>query len=861
MKSSKKVLAFALAAAMVVTAVPATNAQAASTAKLSAKKATVYSAGYKTVTVTTPKSWKSVKVTATSNKKSVATVKKTAAKKIKVTGVKPGTAKVTVKVTYKTSTKKSAKTKTKKLTYTMKVAKVGVALSGESVVAVGSTTKLTNTKKNSSRAKITYTSSDDTIAKVDATTGVVTGVKAGKATITAKITVGKDSAETTKDVEVKNHVLSTVAQNKLTELTATVTGNTKNLKASDFTVKSEATNVVYPVSKVTVDSKDASKVTLTLFSELKDAATYDVTLDGITKTFVASDGKVASVAPNTLTVPYATETEIKLVSKDANGVIIDEVAYGKQDASKYDFTLTTNNGYVNGTKLYLNKINDTATVEITYKSGKYDQNGKAEGNVTSGKLTITAVDQSAINNFDVRIDDSNKSYDKAKDEKKIAAKDTKVAYFMIKNADGKEISDYSKYSVVSSDPTTLMVGTNSNINAKSVLVTGVKEGTAYLLIKKDDKVVGSVAVTVVAEKAVATLELDKYSVTLSNVIRRPVDVNVTLKDQYGNDMTDAEAARIYVECLAKPGKAAGNHFTGNNTKKITFTAGDVAGNYTFKISYKNKDGKEIVAKTVSVAVKSTNAAKASSWNLNITNDNLDIKVDKDNKTSKTVKAEIIGSADGADLYSLTDVSYVVKKADGTVIYSDGVAGVAAKANGAFVNSNGALSIEAVTATTNGDGDPLLIKNLEAGTYTVYAEGKDNVDSNVVPKITTTFTIKDTQAKATVDPKHNSVDARTTSGSAISAVLADSVVVKYGDYTYTNVKDYTDAHTGLDVATYEVMKNNGKIVKFTSGQTEKLIASGEGFTVTKVTVWVNAGTNTTPVWLAVEAPISGYFSVK
>ena len=508
-----------------------------------------------------------------------------------------------VKVTYKTSTKKSAKTKTKKLTYTLKVAKVGVALSGDSVVAIGSTTKLTNTKKNSSRAKITYTSSDDTIAKVDAATGVVTGVKAGKATITAKITVGKDSATTTKDVEVKNHVLSTVAQNKLTELKATVAGDTKNLKPTDFTVKNETTNVVYPVSKVTVDSKDASQVTLTLFSEAKDAATYDVTLDGITKTFVASDGKVASVAPNTLTVPYATETEIKLVSKDANGVIIDEAAYGKQDASKYDFTLTTNNGYVNGTKLYLNKIGNTATVEITYKSGKYDQNGKAEGNVTSGKLTITAVDQSAINNFDVRIDDSNKSYDKAKDEKKIAAKDTKVAYFMIKNADGKEISDYSKYSVVSSDPTTLMVGTNSNINAKSVTVTGVKEGTAYLLIKKDDKVVGSVAITVVAEKAVASLELDKYSVTLSNVIGRSVDVNVTLKDQYGNDMTDAEAARINVECLAKPDKAAGSHFSGDHTKKITFTTGDVAGNYTFKISYKNKDGKEVVARTISVSVK------------------------------------------------------------------------------------------------------------------------------------------------------------------------------------------------------------------------------------------------------------------
>ena len=767
-----------------------------------------------------------------------------------------------VKVTYKTSTKKNAKTQTKKLTYTMKVAKASVALSGESAVAVGSTTKLTTTKKASSRAKITYTSSDETIATVSED-GTVKGVKAGKATIKATLKIGKDTATATQEVEVKNYVLSTVAQNKLTELKATVTGDTKNLKPTDFTVKNETTNVVYPVSKVAVDSKDASQVTLTLFSEAKDAATYDVTLDGITKTFVASDGKVASVAPNTLTVPYATETEIKLVSKDANGVIIDEAAYGKQDASKYDFTLTTNNGYVNGTKLYLNKIGDTATAEITYKSGKYDQNGKAEGNVTSGKLTITAVDQSAINNFDVRIDDSNKSYDKAKDEKKIAAKDTKVAYFMIKNADGKEISDYSKYSVVSSDPTTLMVGTNSNINAKSVTVTGVKEGTAYLLIKKDDKVVGSVAITVVAEKAVASLELDKYSVTLSNVIGRSVDVNVTLKDQYGNDMTDAEAARINVECLAKPDKAAGNHFTGNNTKKITFTTGDVAGNYTFKISYKNKDGKEVVARTISVSVKNTTTANADSWKLNITNDNVDIKADKDNKDDKVVTAEIIGSADNTDLYSLTNVKYVVKKADGTVLFStvDGTTPAKAPKAGVFTVSNGALSIkvseQSDTWTDNGKTNYEVTKNLEAGTYTVYAEGVDNNNSKFTPKITTTFTVKDSQAKATAVVKTNSVDARATTGSAVEAVLADSVVAKYGDYTYTNFKDYTDAHDTFEVCTVEGKKNNGTDISWNT-----VIGKGEGFTVTKVTVWVNVGTDDVPVWLAVEVPdITGYFSVK
>ena len=434
-----------------------------------------------------------------------------------------------VKVTAKKNGKKVSKTLASNITvkdYKVRLEDAtGATVSGTTIAVVGTPVQFT-AKTAPAKAAVTYTSSDSAIATVD-TTGKVTPVKVGKVTITA----ATDKASTTAEVEVKNYALGTVSQTKLTELTATVAGNTKNLKPTDFVVKNETTNVVYPVSKVSVDSKDASKVTLTLFNELKDAATYDVTLDGITKTFVASNGKVASVALNTVTVPYATETEIGLVSKDANGVIIDEAAYTKQDASKYDFTLTTNNGYVNGTKLYLNKIGDTATAEITYKSGKYDQNGKAEGNVTSGKLTITAVDQSAINNFDVRIDDSNKSYDKAKDEKKIAAKDTKVAYFMIKNADGKEISDYSKYSVVSSDPTTLMVATNSNINAKSVNVTGVKEGTAYLLIKKEDKVVGSVAVTVVAEKAVATLELDKYNVTLSNVIGRSADVNVTLKDQ------------------------------------------------------------------------------------------------------------------------------------------------------------------------------------------------------------------------------------------------------------------------------------------------------------------------------------------
>ena len=838
MKSSKKVLAFALAAAMVVTAVPATNAQAASTAKLSAKKATVYSEGYKTVTVKTPKSWKSVKVTATSNKKSVAKVKKTAAKKIKVTGVKPGTAKVTVKVTYKTSTKKNAKAKTKKLTYTMKVAKASVALSGDSAVAVGSTTKLTTTKKASSRAKITYTSSDETIATVSED-GTVKGVKAGKATITAKLTIGKDTATATKEVEVKNYVLSTVAQNKLTELTATVAGDTKNLKASDFTVKSEATNVVYPVSKVTVDSKDASKVTLTLFSELKDAATYDVTLDGITKTFVASDGKVASIALDKATIPYATETEVKLVSKDANGVVVKELKYGEADAN-YDFTINTNgNGYTNGSKLYLNKVGDTATAEITYKTGKYDQNGKPEGNIGPNKVTITASAQSEINNFAVRIDDSAKKFDKAKDTNKIAVNETKVAMFKIQNADNQEISDYSKYTFESSDKSVLMLASNKVGTNNSIGITALKNGTAYILVKKDDKVVGSVAIDIVAERAVATLDVDKTNVTLSKDLSNDTKkVNVTLKDQYGDKW--GGDYNLNVECLSTDAKdltvntvnanASNKYFTftAKTGKDVTFNATAEKGNYIYKISYK-KDNKEVAARTVSVSVKkAADNAVVSAYRLDIDNKNVDMKVDNDNK-DKTINIQMIGVADGVDKKVVDDATFTVKKADGTKIFV-GNKTAETTTHAAISASTGTLVVKPVVIS----GSALAVKQLDAGEYTVIAE--KNITENGTTKtvtISTTFTITDTQAKAEVEVKNNTVAAGT-----VGDMLEKALIVTFDGKTYTSISDITDKDGSLTIGEVKVKKNtDGKEVSGTSTS----VSAGQYFTVTKLTVKVNVAT--------------------
>ncbi|MGO5048158.1 Ig-like domain-containing protein [Roseburia faecis] len=883
MKSSKKVLAFALAAAMVVTAVPATNAQAASTAKLSAKKATVYSEGYKTVTVTTPKSWKSVKVTATSNKKSVATVKKTAAKKIKVTGVKPGTAKVTVKVTYKTSTKKSAKTKTKKLTYTMKVAKVGVALSGESVVAIGNTTKLTNTKKNSSRAKITYTSSDDTIAKVDAATGVVTGVKAGKATITAKITVGKDSAETTKDVEVKKYVLKSVAQTKADTFETSITGATKEIKASEITVKNTENNVVVPVKSVSVDSKDATKVTFTTFAGLTDGKTYDVTLDGTTKQVVVSDGKVASVNVNKLTVPVATETEIKLVSKDANGVVLDESAYGSQDASKYDFSLTTNNGYVNGSKLYLNKIGDTATAEVTYKSGKYDQNGKPEGNVTSGKVTITAVDQATVNNFGVKVADANaqsKKFDKIDANTQLAVDEKNMyAYFQIKDADNNEVSNYYNYSVESSDKNVLMLG-GSTLNAASnsnhrVLVTPVKAGTAYILIKdKDNKIVGSVAITVVAKREVATMDVDKTTATLSNSASLKQDVTVTasFKDQYAKDIKVASTS-LKVTCLsttAKNVKASDitdngydTYFnidpaTSSNKIKVNFFAWDdhitiPEGTYQYKIAYM-KDGKEVCARVITIVIQKPNTNGTIAFGIDVDKNEVDNLVDKDHKDDQTItiavnelrngvasaqlnKDSVVSDKDNND--KVRKIDYKIEDKDGKTVYNS--ASSDSKLNTvsgcAFdFDVDGALTVTTVSCSAVTANVPAE-KYFAPGTYKVTATvktGNSTDDSKWVTKIfTTTFTVKDSQPVGTLTIEKDSV--KDVAGiSTVEDAVKNAVKLVYADKTYS--ADTNDKP--LVIVSVEGITNDGtKITKDNFKNASIITSNTTEITISKVTFTV------------------------
>ena len=820
MKSSKKVLAFALAAAMVVTAVPATNAQAASTAKLSAKKATVYSEGYKTVTVKTPKSWKSVKVTATSNKKSVAKVKKTAAKKIKVTGVKPGTAKVTVKVTYKTSTKKNAKAKTKKLTYTMKVAKASVALSGDSVVAVGDTTTLTTTKKASKRATITYTSSDDSIATVSED-GTVKGVKAGKATIKATLKIGKDTATATQDVEVKKAIVKSAGQTEYNKIEATIVGDTKDIKAGDVKVTNTATKATVAVKSVSLKKGTQNVYVIETFTGMTDAKEYSVEYAGSIAAFTATDGTVTGVALTKTEVPAGIKTEVKAVTKDAKGVVLGYFDLTNANFAKGQVTtaLTITKGYVQGSDVYLPAVGDTMVAKLTYHTGSFAADGTETGKIEE-TATITAVDPSTVSyNYAVTFGTSAPTWTASSFKAVTAIKvgdASKKAYFRITDENGKEIDSYAGYTVETADPTKLVVNAAelTNIKTTGTSVKGVAAGDTYILVKKDGKVVFSLPVQVQGKATATTVDLNKTSVTVMSGKAVSETIEAKLKDQYNEDMainTSSASEQPKVEALACPDGttapvlAYGTDVTMSGTKKVVVSvdgtkfAGKKLGTYTYKITLKDADKKAIV-RTFTVNFVDNAAVQAYQLALPTEMDTT-VKADTTTDTGYDVVVNVVETANGAAIgnYAGSEptatattssvVTYAVKDASGKDVSSD-----------YYTQSGNTLTIKTVSAS-----GASFQKNLAAGTYyvtatfkakTKKADGTYDATSTLGDvAVSGSFTVKDTQdTAAQINVKKNDLGNQ-----SVTSALQNKT---YVEITYDGVLQ--------TISTSDVHKVNGTV---------------------------------------------------
>lgn len=648
-----------------------------------------------------------------------------------VTPVAPG--KATIKVNaYKKSTGKLIKAF--KLDLDVKLRATSVNIGAEDFeLAVGEKKDLDAVKTPAnSTDTLRYFSSNEKVATVDVKTGIVTAVAAGEATIKVASKGAWFTANNSKynkydevKVTVVDGLLS-VKQTAANKLSLTFSKDvSKTLKVSDFAIEEVATHSVQAVDSLSF-SDDGKTVTLKTYLSFADKKEYKLTYDEKAFNFTASVGEVASIALKTTKVVFGEETKIEYVLYDANGIDVTSVI----NSGDVMMDVETKNGYATDDgKITLFNKGDVAEVKLTYHTWTYKD---GEEITVSAKGTIVAVDASEITfgtyeKYTIAKDEP-VNWDKVTPNTRIALGDDAYHIFVrVKGSDDEYVNnDDIKYSSSNSD---VLV-----VDADGALYP-IKKGSVYV-IATTGKTSWTLPVTVSDERTVASIAVDKATVTVSNTEKitggDEARIEVTVKDQYGEKITDADID-VYVK----------NNRNGVNAPKASATGTTViisglgengakasAGTHVFSIEA-GKKKYDVTVRVLEVPDKGT-----TSYRTILSTNNMDTVIDEGtdlaNKNITIRVGKYVGSV--LDSYeTMTEVT--VYKPDGTALVSD--AGIET------------LTVETTPQQTTGSA----IKKLPTGRYTVVAKypgSKTDVKSY--------FTIRDTQVLPTIKVEKLTLDS-------------------------------------------------------------------------------------------------------
>ena len=290
----------------------------------------------------------------TSSNTNVATVDTTG----KVTGVSAGSATITVK------TKDGSKVATCNVTVKNSVIPVtGVTLNKTALnLVTGASESLVATisPSNATNKDVEWTSSNTNVATVD-TTGKVTGVSAGSATITVKTKDGSKVA--TCNVTVKNSVIP-------------VTGVTLNKTALNL-VTGASESLVATISPSNATNKDVEWT-----SSNTNVATVDTT------------GKVTGVSSGSATITVKTKDGTKVATCNVtvkNPIAINDINKHWAESTITDFI---SNGYINGYQDNTFRPNNSITrAEFIKIFNKYFGLNKKSGKTFKDTSTHWAKDE------------------------------------------------------------------------------------------------------------------------------------------------------------------------------------------------------------------------------------------------------------------------------------------------------------------------------------------------------------------------------------------------------------------------------------------------------------------------------------
>ncbi len=298
MRKFKKALAFALASAMIVSAVPASAAAKTNSAK--GTKSTIYTYTVdksKKGNANNKRSW--IKVTAkkgytyklVNKTKNLVSLTKT-----RVEAKKTGTAKINVNF-YKNG--KYVETKSVKITV-KKAPMIGKVTLDKSEITAGETTKVSNAGKGTAY----FYSSNKDVATVDKKTGEITAKAAGTTTISAVNTITKARVY----MQLTVNAQLAAKQTGVKEITLTGTNFTKD---TAVTVKRGNTAVSIDTAKVEASSDGKTLILPT--KNVITAGEYTVTVGDKTVNFTGEASKITTidvsdvaVVDKNVTLPIAT---------------------------------------------------------------------------------------------------------------------------------------------------------------------------------------------------------------------------------------------------------------------------------------------------------------------------------------------------------------------------------------------------------------------------------------------------------------------------------------------------------------------------------------------------------------------------
>ena len=698
----------------------------------------------------------------------------------------------------KVTAKKAKKTVKKTLKATIKVKNPSLTLKAANEVAVGAKETVKATVKPAS-TKVTFSSSDDAIATVDATTGEVTGVKAGEVTITAK------AGKTTKSVKmtVKTLIISDVAQTKADQVVLTYKGDASKIVKDDVVITRTSDNQKIYTKAVTDNKKDGKLIVDTVL-KMTDAKEYTVVCKDANLKFTATNGVISQLAVDPTEVVYNTATEIDLVALDDNKVELARYAYNSPalatDGYEFTISVTSDKGYfVGDSKLVLNKVGDTATFTATKHTGKYE-NGTEAGNL---KLdgTITAIDKAAVETSADWTLATACPYDWSKitANHDLILGESENLFIRIQDANGKEVfkgnpTQYNGYKLVSTNQDVVYVG-----GANGNTLVPRKEGSAYVnVVDNKNNVVYAYVVTIKAAAKPTSFVVNKGSVSISNSANVTDSATIELvgKDQYGRDMAlSGNYSYTFTNTVAANGAAnntvAAKVFDGaadvtTNVAKTILTfngtdagAANTQGAYSWKVEMKNTSGATVYTAVVSANVQQPDMRVTPTYALLLNGQNapatIDTTVTADSRAAQdvTVKVGMFYNGILGDYQSFADSNVTMR----TPLNADVVVGTTAGTRTAVASDTFTFSVRTVDATN-------YYKKAAAGTYKISVSVPVTPGSATLKTINQNIVVTDSQSVLNV--------AKRDSVNIVSATDLQDAVNKAFEFTYNNVKLSTTA---------------------------------------------------------------------